>query len=157
MYLSGTNQDCHQGEFAEFPETATQGVTDTVVVHGDGVGAMIAAIDAGVGADLIPLGLALGFIFSPELQKHSEYHAALALLEKYFGGKDIDPESDRAWFRAAEGVFLSLSEETLQRLLKRLDMLIADLKLYRRRQTGRASEADFRGSGKPRRSGYSTP
>jgi len=46
-----------------------------------------------LGADLITLGLTLGLVFSPELQKQPEYHGARARLEKYFGGKEIDPES----------------------------------------------------------------
>ena len=54
-------------------------------------------------------------------------------MEKYFGGRDIDPESARAWFRAAEGVVLPFLDEpniqTLRSLLKRVDTLIADLKL----------------------------
>ena len=102
-------------------------------IRGESIRFMMAAIDVSVGADLIPLGLALGLVFSPELQKQSEYHAARGRLEKYFGGKDIDPESAGAWFRAAEGVVLPLLEEAdiprLRSLLKRLDALFADLKL----------------------------
>ena len=101
--------------------------------RGESIRFMIAAIDAGAGADLIPLGLVLGLVFLPELQKQPEYHAARARLEKYFGGRDIDSESARAWFRAAEGVVLPLLDEpniqTLRSLLKRVDTLFADLKL----------------------------
>jgi hypothetical protein len=101
--------------------------------RGESIRFMMAAIDASIGADLIPLGLTLGLVFSPELQKESEYHAARGRLEKYFGGKDIDPESAGAWFRAAEGVVLPLLEEpdvlSLRGLLKGVDALLADLKL----------------------------
>ena len=48
-------------------------------------------------------------------------------------GKEIDPESAGAWFRAAEGVVLPWLEEPdiipLRNLLKRVDALLADLKL----------------------------
>jgi hypothetical protein len=101
--------------------------------RGESIRFMMAAIDTSVGADLIPLGLTLGLVFSPELQKQSEYHAARGRLEKYFGGKDIDPDSAYAWFRAAEGVVLPMLEEpdilSLRSLLKRVDALLADLKL----------------------------
>lgn len=101
--------------------------------RGEAIRFMIAAIDTSVGADLIPLGLTLGLVFSPELQKQPEYHGARARLEKYFGGKEIDTESAGAWFRAAEGVVKLWLEEPdilpLRNLLKRVDALLADLKL----------------------------
>src|SRR5271165_7075790 len=101
--------------------------------RGESIRFMMAAIDTSVGADLIPLGLTLGLVFSPELQKQPEYHSARGRLEKYFGGKDINPDSAGAWFRAAEGVVLPLLEEpdilSLRSLLKRVDALLADLKL----------------------------
>src|SRR5437773_2312270 len=58
--------------------------------RGESIRCMMAAIDVGYGAELIPLGLAVGLIFLPELQKQPEYHAARARLERYFGGRDID-------------------------------------------------------------------
>ena len=101
--------------------------------RGESIRFMMAVIDAGAGADLIPLGLVLGLVFLPELQKQPDYHAARARLEKYFGGDDIDPESAGAWFRAAEGIAVSLRDEqniqVLRSLLKRVDTLVADLKL----------------------------
>jgi len=101
--------------------------------RGESIRFMMAAINAGAGADLVPLGLALGLVFLPELQKQTEYHAARARLEKSFGAREIDPESARVWFRAAESVVLPLLEkpniQMLRSLLKRLDGLIADLKL----------------------------
>lgn len=99
--------------------------------RGESIRFMMAALDSG--ADLVPLGLALGLVFSPELQKGSEFSAARARLEKYFGGKDIDPESARAWFRAAEGAVPQLTEEHnlqfIRALFKRVDVLLEELKL----------------------------
>jgi hypothetical protein len=101
--------------------------------RGEAIRFMMAAIDTSVGAGLIPLGLTLELVFSPEMQKQSEYHAARARLEKYFGSKDIDPESAGAWFRAAQEVFLPLLDEpnilTVRNLVKGVDALLADLKL----------------------------
>jgi hypothetical protein len=105
----------------------------SVRTRGESIRFMMAAIDAGAGVDLIPLGLALGLVFSPELQKQADYHAARARLEQYFGGKEIEPEIARTWFRASEAVVVPLSEDfdvqALRTLLKRVDSLIADLKL----------------------------
>jgi len=101
--------------------------------RGEAIRFMMAAIDTSVGADLIPLGLTLELVFSPEMQKQSEYHAARARLEKYFGSKDIDPESAGAWFRAAQEVFIPLLDEpnilTVRNLIKGADALLADLRL----------------------------
>ena len=101
--------------------------------RGESVRLMLAAIDAGYGDDLIPLGLVVGLVFSPEIQKQTDYHAARARLEKYFGGREIDPESARAWFRAAENIVLPLADEpniqVLRSVLKRFDSFVSDLKL----------------------------
>ena len=101
--------------------------------RGESIRFMMAAIDAGVGADLVALGLALELVFSPDLGNEPAFHAARARLENYFGGKVIDPESAQAWFRASEGLLPSLlsapDPQLVRGMLKRLDALFADLKL----------------------------
>ncbi|MCF3648628.1 BREX-2 system phosphatase PglZ [Synoicihabitans lomoniglobus] len=101
--------------------------------RGESIRFMVAAIEAGSGAELVPLGLTLGLVFSPELKGTPEYHAAKARLEKTFGGEVIDAESARTWFRAAEAVAKSwlegINATTPGALLKRVDALLADLKL----------------------------
>lgn len=101
--------------------------------RGDSVRFMMAAIDNGVGSDLVPLGLALGLVFSPEMEKQPEYHAARGRLEKYFGGQGISHECAQAWYRCAEALVRPLVEgpsaQTRRDVLRRVDALLADLKL----------------------------
>ncbi len=101
--------------------------------RGESIRFMMAAIDAGAGADLVALGLALGLVFSPDLGNEPSFHAARARLENYFGGKAIEAESAQAWFRASEGLLPSLlsapDPQVVRAMLKRLDAQLADLKL----------------------------
>ena len=98
-------------------------------VRGESARFMMAAISSGAGADLVPLGLALGLVFSQEFQKQPEFPAARARLEKFFGGKDIDLESARSWFRTAEAVVLPIIEAKQRSLFKQVDVLLGDLKI----------------------------
>ncbi|MCC5841551.1 MAG: BREX-2 system phosphatase PglZ [Opitutales bacterium] len=101
--------------------------------RGESIRFMMAAVEAGAGADLIPLGFALGLIFSKGVEGTPDYHAVRGRLENRFGGKDIDAESARAWFRAAEAITAPLNDgprlHELRTLLKRVDALLCDLKL----------------------------
>lgn len=103
--------------------------------RGEAVRFAMAAVDAGLGGDLIPIGMALGLVFSPEISQEPESHAARARLEKYFGGREIDPESARVWCRAAEGAALPLPDQArsqvLRNILTRLDYFLAELKLQK--------------------------
>lgn len=100
---------------------------------GESMRYMMAAIDSGFGADLVPLGAALGLVFDPKHHRNAEHQTARGRLERYFQDREIDAESARAWFRASDAILSQMrdeSENLMRRaLLNRLDELLAKLGL----------------------------
>jgi hypothetical protein len=66
-------------------------------------GAVLDCVDAGLGADAFPVGLAFGTVFAdtsfPELQ------SAAARLERYAGRRPIPPDVARSWADAATALY----------------------------------------------------
>lgn len=100
---------------------------------GESVRFMMAAIDSGSGPNLAPLGAALGLVFDPKHHRSSEHQTARGRLERYFQHRKIDPESARAWTRAADAILVQMEDghESSRRrqLLNLLDDLLGDLGL----------------------------
>ena len=98
---------------------------------GESMRFMMAAVDSGVGADLVPLGAALGLVFDPKHHRNAEHQTARGRLERYFQHREIDVESARAWFRASESVLSQMKDESeslaRRALLNRLDEFLAKL------------------------------
>jgi len=101
--------------------------------RGEAVRFMMAAVESGFGGDLVPLGSALGLVFDPRHSRDAEHQAARGRLERYFQHRKIDPDSARAWSRAADAVLTGTKGEQAaanrRPLLNRLDELIAELGL----------------------------
>lgn len=104
-----------------------------VLARGNSVRFMIAAIDSGFGADLVPLGAAMGLIFDPGHHRDAEHQTARGRLERYFQHQEIDTESARSWSGASSSVLERMEEEDASKarrlLLNRVDDLIGDLGL----------------------------
>ena len=100
---------------------------------GESMRFMMAAVDSGFGADLVPLGAALGWVFASKQSRDAEHQTARGRLERYFQHREIDAEAARAWFRASESVLSQLKDEaetsTRRAVLNRLDDLLAKLGL----------------------------
>jgi hypothetical protein len=98
---------------------------------GESMRFMMAAIDSGFGADLVPLGAALGLVFDPKHHRNAEHQTARGRLERYFQHREIDAEAARAWFRASDAILSQMKDESegLARrvLLNHLDELLAKL------------------------------
>lgn len=100
---------------------------------GESMRFMMAAIESGFGADLVPMGAALGLVFDPKHHRNAEHQTARGRLERFFQDREIDAESARAWFRAADAILSQMrdeSENLIRRsLLNRLDELLSRLGL----------------------------
>lgn len=100
---------------------------------GESMRFMMAAVDSGFGADLVPLGAALGLVFDPKHSRNAEFQTARGRLERYFQHREIDAESARIWFRASESILTQMkepAENPIRRaMLNRLDDLLAKLGL----------------------------
>jgi len=98
---------------------------------GESMRFMMAAVDSGFGADLVPLGAALGLVFDPKHHRNAEHQTARGRLERYFQHREIDAEAARAWFRASDAILSQMKEESeslaRRALLNRLDELLAKL------------------------------
>ena len=72
-------------------------------------GPVLDCVDAGLGVDVFPVGLAFGTVFGeasfPDLQ------AAAARLERYTGGRSIHADLARAWADAAKALYDRLSSQ----------------------------------------------
>ncbi len=100
---------------------------------GESMRYMMAAIDSGFGADLVPLGAALGLVFDPKHHRNAEHQTARGRLERYFQDREIDTENAGAWFRAADAILSQMRDESeglaRRALLNRLDELLSKLGL----------------------------
>jgi len=100
---------------------------------GESIRFMMAAIDSGFAADLVPLGAALGLVFDPQHHRTAEHQAARGRLERYFQHRAIDLESARAWSRASELILSQMTSDAdamaRRALLNRLDDLLSALGL----------------------------
>lgn len=100
---------------------------------GESVRFMMAAIDSGFGADLVPLGAVLGITFDPKHHRNSEHHTARGRLERFFQHREIDPASAQSWFRASETILAQSQEGSdgmrWRQLFNRIDSLLDKLGL----------------------------
>jgi len=103
---------------------------------GETVRFMMAAIDSGFGAHLVPLGLSLGIVFDPMHYRNAEHQQARGRLERYFQHRDIDEESAHAWFRVSRTLISQIpdpaTKSTRRALLNRVDEFVATLGLSER-------------------------
>ena len=70
--------------------------------RGEAARFMLNAMESGVGAELLPLGLLAGLLFQPQCRGTPEAQVALGRLERYFNHREIDEASAVAWASAAE-------------------------------------------------------
>jgi hypothetical protein len=101
--------------------------------RGEAARFMMAAIDAGFGKDLIALGAVMGLVYDGRFARDPEHQVARGRLEKFLGGRVMDPEAARVWARTSETVLAQrdFSQEalSLRPILHRTDELVADLGL----------------------------
>ncbi len=116
---------------ANLPEDLRKAMVDWMcTTRGRAPRFMADAVVAGIGSDLLPLGLLLGLLFSPSCRGHAESRAALARLEQYFGGHEIDEASAKAWAAASADLLGELRDaRTVKALLTNLDQLIQQTKV----------------------------
>ena len=70
--------------------------------RGEAARFMLAAIESGVGPELLPLGLLAGLLYQPECRGTPDGQVALGRLERYFNHREIDQASAIAWASTAE-------------------------------------------------------
>jgi hypothetical protein len=101
--------------------------------RGEAARFMMAAIDAGFGKDLTALGAAMGLVYDSRFPRDSDHQVARGRLEKYVGGRLMDPEAARVWARTSETVLAQRDSSqdalNLRPVLHRIDELLADLGL----------------------------
>ncbi len=106
---------------------------------------VFAAIRAGRGADLAPLGLALGVIYASGAQDAALRDAAVR-LEAVFAGKKIPTDAAESWATAAAAVirkvFHTRGEPAGRTLLDRVDVILNELRIG-----GSAALSDYSPSG----------
>lgn len=118
--------------FSEMETELKSALIDWFVrIKGESMRFMMAAIDSGFGADLVPLGAALGLVFEPKHHRNAEHQTARGRLERYFQHREIDAEAARAWFRASDSILSQMKDESenlvRRALLNRLDELLIKL------------------------------
>ncbi|SCF44458.1 BREX-2 system phosphatase PglZ [Micromonospora mirobrigensis] len=94
-----------QLRFTTLPDTVADGVTTYLTgTAGRLAGPVMAAVRAGHGVDVIPLGLLAGLLWPAERAGTSEVEAAVGRtrLEPWFGGLRLSPQQADALHRAAE-------------------------------------------------------
>lgn len=98
------------------------------------VGWMAHLVESKRASDLVPVGLLLDVLFSPELKANPGLSAARIRMEGWFNGHAVDEPAAKSWAAAARSLMSSRlqrpgSESSLTSVLTRLDALLAELKV----------------------------
>ena len=125
--LHWTVSDGSLGRFAALTPVARAGIIEWLAQAAGPVGGLITAcLEAGFGADALPLGLAAGVVFgdgwpAPDLM------AAAVRLEPYFRGQRIARDQGQAYAAAAVRTVRALEGALARRVVERADTLVQQL------------------------------
>lgn len=94
--------------FSGLPDDARRGLAERLAATGGhGVRLLLAATEAGHGADALAIGLVCGVVFG-EADPRAELRDAAVRMEKLFGGAQVDPQAGQALAAAAQRVLTRL-------------------------------------------------
>lgn len=114
----------------QLPAAAQKDVMDWLADSAGATGEMVlGCVEAGRGADALPLGLVCGVVFAPEGEGQAALGQASIRLERYVNGKHIGVQEGRAWARAAEQVVRTDGLDATGVALERADALLRDLRI----------------------------
>lgn len=89
---------------------------------------LVAAVEAGHGAMLIPLGLTCDVLFPEDGGRGRELDQAAVRLEPFLEGRTVAPELGRRWAEAAQRVLDRLSEAELASVYQRTEDLLREVR-----------------------------
>lgn len=118
---------------ADLNEAFRRGLRDHLVsVCGPAAGAVLDTVDAGFGADAVPLGLVCRVVFDPSAGDVPSHAAGAVRMEKYTLDRPLSPLAARQWASAAEALVRQVQHSAgvnaARSLLTRGDQLLTDIK-----------------------------
>jgi len=115
--------------FGSLPEKTRSGILKRLHdCTGAGGSLVLASLETGFAADVLPLGLLVDFV-SKHATDHPDIAAAAVRLERFTGGRRIEQDAGRRWADAAIRVLRTLEEDHARHVLGRADQLAGELYL----------------------------
>lgn len=133
--LGWSFDDQHLRAFGELGQPLREVLADWLAqAAGPAARFILAALASGVGRELVPLGLLLDLLSQPECLGVAEAQVAQGRLEQYFGHREIDEASTKAWALVAGEVLCrraTIDPATARLQLVALDRLIEQARVSR--------------------------